>query len=96
MLTAIWIAKCPSSFLIVVSILSIAFSRAFSPSCFSGVEVVITANDNEQFDFQIYDEKDSRDLPYNGGAIRLILIGISSVDASSPARSACLTASIPS
>lgn len=35
-------------------------------------------------------------IPYKGGAIKLILIGSSSVESASPAFKALLTASIPS
>lgn len=80
-----------------------AFSNAFNPSAFSGVDVVITEN---QIDFVKSPSKQKRiqkrrkvtknQLPYNGGAMRLILIGNSSVDVSNPARNASLTASIPS
>lgn len=38
----------------------------------------------------------NRDVPYNGGAIKLILIGSSSVERAKPAFKAALTASIPS
>ena len=56
-------------------ITSIASFKAFKPSVFSGVDVVIT---------------------YNGGAIKLILIGSSSVESDNPAFKADFTASIPS
>lgn len=44
LLTAMFTVNTPPSFVIVSRIRSIAFSRAFNPSAFSGVDVVITDN----------------------------------------------------
>lgn len=44
----------------------------------------------------ILGNNNKNDIPYNGGAIKLILIGSSSVERAKPAFKAAFTASIPS
>jgi len=49
LLTAIWIVNTPPIDVMTSSILLIAWFNAFKPSCFSGVEVVITEKKNYSF-----------------------------------------------
>jgi len=48
-LTAIWMVKTPPIDVMTSSILLMAWFSAFKPSCFSGVEVVITEKKNDGF-----------------------------------------------